>query len=97
MEVRKGGTEKELRKARTDKEVTSSYRPPLVKPTCSKVFRQSSNDEAAPGAGTVAAYLALRERQKKNEAARTEENVAELNIDETMDVEVEEGNIVLTW
>ncbi|KAK1375346.1 hypothetical protein POM88_031539 [Heracleum sosnowskyi] len=98
------GIEKEVRRADTvaEKEVTSSYRPTLVKPTCSKIFKQSSKDEGVVGAGTVAAdvgtgtvadYLALRDRQKKNEAAPTKENVGELNLEEPVDVEVEEGNV----
>lgn len=86
--------EKEPRKASTvtEKEVTSSYRPPLLKPTCSKMFKQSKNGEAA--AGSVAAYLALRERQKKNEAPLTIENVGELNLEETANEEVEEGKLL---
>ncbi|KAK1391739.1 hypothetical protein POM88_010795 [Heracleum sosnowskyi] len=67
------GIEKAVRRAGTvaEKEVTSSYRPALVKPTCSKMFKQSSKDEGDVGAGTVAAgagtgtvadYLALRDR-----------------------------------
>ncbi|KAK1383501.1 hypothetical protein POM88_021236 [Heracleum sosnowskyi] len=98
------GIEKEVRRAGTvaEKEVTSSYRPALVKPTCSKMFKQSSKDEgdvaagtvaAGAGTGTVADYLALRDRQKKNEAAPTKENVGELNLEEPVDVEVEEGNV----
>jgi len=37
-----------------------------------KLFKQSSNSESA---GSVAAYLAMRERQKQNVAAPTRENV----------------------
>jgi len=39
---------------------TTSH-PLVLKPTCSKMFKQSSNSESA---GSVAAYLAMREHQK---------------------------------
>lgn len=70
--------EKEAAQAGTtiEKEVTSSNRAKELKPTCSKMLKQSSNSEAC---GSVSAYLALRERQKKgNLAPPTTENLPNL-------------------
>lgn len=70
--------------------MTSSYCAPILKPTCSKVFKQSTNVEAP---GSVTAYLALRERQKQNIAAPTPQDVPELNLEENADEVVEAGNV----
>ena len=67
-----------------------------MKPTCTKIFRQSSSADGPPP-GTVAAYLALRERQTNNDAAPVNENVAEFEMEENADEEVEEGNIYCSF
>ncbi|KAL8108735.1 hypothetical protein AgCh_024996 [Apium graveolens] len=73
------------------REATSSFNPPVLKPTCSKMFKQSDNHEKA---GSVSAYLAMRERQKQNLAAPTMKNVPELGQEgmETEEVETSEDN-----
>lgn len=43
----------------TEKEVTSSNRAKIIKPTCSKLLKQSSNSGAC---GSVTDYLELRDR-----------------------------------
>ncbi|KAL8124599.1 hypothetical protein AgCh_012299 [Apium graveolens] len=80
-------TKKQPNKAGNNREATSSFNPPVLKPTCSKMFKQSGNHEEA---GSVAAYLAMRERQKQNLAAPTMENVPELGQEgmETEEVEI---------
>lgn len=91
------GVEKKFAKSSTasEKAVSSSVCPPPVKPTCVKIFRESSNGE--PAAGTVAAYLALRNRQTNNVAAPVIENVESDQIEENADdQEVEEGNTYLS-
>ncbi|KAL6569772.1 hypothetical protein OROMI_014286 [Orobanche minor] len=77
---------KQPKTAGNNREATSSYHPPLVKPTCSKLFKQSINREEA---GSVAAYLAMRERQKQGIAAPTMEDFPELGEEgiETEEVE----------
>lgn len=45
------------------------------------MLKQLNSGEAPPG--SVAAYLALKERQKNNAAAPTHENGPELNMEET--------------
>jgi len=71
---------------------TTSHAPVLM-PTCSKVFKQSSNSEAA---GSVAAYLAMRERQKQNVAApRMENGTDQLDGQEGIAEEVDAGKIFL--
>lgn len=83
-------TEKQPNKAGTTRGATSSSRPSVLKPTCSKLFKQPSN----PGeAGSVAAYLAMRERQKQNVAAPVMENVNELDQEGIENEEVEEGTM----
>lgn len=84
-------TAKDARKVgiENEKEVTSSYRAPVLKPTCSKVFKQTINTEPP---GSVKAYLALRERQKLNIAPPIPEDVPEFNLEETA-VEVVKGNV----
>ncbi|KAL8154920.1 hypothetical protein AgCh_000324 [Apium graveolens] len=79
-------TKKQPNKAGNNREATSSINPPVLKPTCSKMFKQSGNHKEA---GSVAAYLAMRERQKQNLAAPTMENVPELSQEgmETEEVE----------
>lgn len=69
--------------------MTSSCRAPVLKPTCSKVFKQTINGEAP---GSVNAYLAMRECQKLNIAPPMPEDVPELNLEETV-VEVVKGNM----
>lgn len=70
----------------TEKEVTSSK---LLKPTCSKLLKQCGNFVES---GSVAAYIALRERQKQNlEADPRIEDVAESSVPNP-DEEVEAGN-----
>ncbi|KAK1379025.1 hypothetical protein POM88_025769 [Heracleum sosnowskyi] len=73
---------KELRQSGVEikKDVTSSYRSPVPKPTCNNLLKQSSN-AAAPG--SVATYLALREIQKQKATAPTIEDVPEMNLEET--------------
>ncbi|KAL6551373.1 hypothetical protein OROMI_021861 [Orobanche minor] len=81
--TRKDATRKESRKAGTEKdnEVTSSYRPPALKPTCSKVLKHGENGVAP---GSVTAYLALRECQKNNiEVPPSPYNAPELNLEES--------------
>ncbi|KAL6554092.1 hypothetical protein OROMI_019765 [Orobanche minor] len=79
-------TKKKPRTAGNNREATSSYHPPLVKPTCSKLFKQSINREEA---GSVAAYLAMRECQKQGIAAPTMEDFPDLGEEgiETEEVE----------
>lgn len=97
---RKAGTEKEPTRAATatpkqhnkvciEKEATSSYRPPLLKPTCSKLLKDPGNGEPA---GSVAAYLAMRERQKQNIAAPTVQEDVEFHQGEPTNEELETGN-----
>ncbi|KAL6520000.1 hypothetical protein OROHE_017143 [Orobanche hederae] len=81
--TRKDATRKEPSKAGTEKdnEVTSSYRPPALKPTCSKVLKHGENGVAP---GSVTAYLALRECQKNNiEVPPSPYNAPELNLEES--------------
>ncbi|KAK1399416.1 hypothetical protein POM88_009279 [Heracleum sosnowskyi] len=88
-------TMKQPKKAGTNREATSLYRPPgLIKPTCSKMFKQSSNCEATGSVapGSADAYLLMRAQQKANLAAPTTENVAELDQEQTADEEIEAGN-----
>lgn len=56
------------------------------------MFKQSSNSEAA---GSVAAYLAMRERQKQNVAAPRMENVTDQLDQEGIAEEVDAGKIFL--
>lgn len=54
----------------------TTSRPSVLKPTCSKLFKQSTN--SCEAAGSVAAYLAMRKRQKQNvEAPLTMENLTD--------------------
>ncbi|KAK1361083.1 hypothetical protein POM88_045557 [Heracleum sosnowskyi] len=85
-------TMKQPKKAGTNREATSLYRPPgLIKPTCSKMFKQSSNCEATSSVppGSTTAYLLMWAQQKANLAAPTMENVAELDQEKTADEEIE--------
>ncbi|XP_063941297.1 uncharacterized protein LOC135149500 [Daucus carota subsp. sativus] len=88
--LKKDATRKEPNKARKHKEneVTSSYRPPALKPTCSKVLKQVENGVAT---GSVFAYLVLRECQKKGiEITPAPESALELNLEKsTAEVEKE--------
>lgn len=94
--LKKDATRKEPNKARKHKEneVTSSYRPPALKPTCSKVLKQVENGVAT---GSVFAYLVLRECQKKGiEITPAPESALELNLEKsTAEVEKEAGNITI--
>lgn len=60
-------TEKEATEAptATQKEVKKSFPVKIIKPTCSKLLKQCGNFES----GSIAAYMALRERQKQNQEA----------------------------
>lgn len=72
--------------------MTSSYCALALKPTCSKVFQHASNG-ATPG--SVNAYLAMRERQKKNieEPATVSQDVPELNWEENADEVAKPGYV----
>ncbi|KAL8090359.1 hypothetical protein AgCh_039726 [Apium graveolens] len=63
----------------TERAATSAYRPQPIKPTSTKIFRQSSTDEPAPG--SVAAYFALRDRQMNNDEAPINKNVIEFEME----------------
>lgn len=66
----------------------------LIKPTCSKLLKQGDN--SAPS-GTIAAYMALRERQKQNlEAEMRREDVGDTDLQNGSEgEEVEAGNMVI--
>lgn len=83
-------TETEQRKS-VEREEPSSF---VIKPTFSKVLKESSNVEAS---GSMAAYLALRERQKKNIASPTIEDLTELNLNNIAADEVKKGNVYVTY
>ncbi|KAL8116807.1 hypothetical protein AgCh_023101 [Apium graveolens] len=70
----------------TERAATRAYCPQPIKPTSTKIFRQSSNDGPAPG--TVAAYFALRDRQMNNDEAPMNENVVEFEMEQNADEEV---------
>lgn len=75
----------------TDKEVPSTtVRAKILKPTCSKLLKAADNSVPS---GSVAAYIALRERQKQNLEAdpRIENDVGELSLQPADEV-VEAGN-----
>ncbi|KAL1823783.1 hypothetical protein ACET3Z_010561 [Daucus carota] len=91
-------TEKNSRTSSTaiERVVKVSNCSPPMKPTCTKIFRQFSST-GGPPPGTVAAYLALQERRTNNDAAPVNENVAEFEMEENADKEVEEGNIYFSF
>lgn len=70
------------------KKMTSSFKP--LKPTCSKILKSASNSEPC---GTVASYLALRERQKQGIPPPTPENVDTSNLENVVEEETESGKI----
>ncbi|KAL8147286.1 hypothetical protein AgCh_004851 [Apium graveolens] len=70
----------------TERAAIRAYCPQPVKPTSTKIFRQSSNDGPAPG--TVATYFALRDRQMNNDEAPMNENVVEFKMEQNADEEV---------
>ena len=73
------------KKAAVEKEVTSSYRAPTVKPTCSKLLNKAVNGVPP---GSINAYLALREQQKLSTTPQLQEDdVPELNVDQATDEE----------
>lgn len=78
----------------TEKEVpTSRIHAKLLKPTCSKLLKQGDNSVPS---GSVAAYIAMRERQKQNLELdpRIEEDIVESSLPNA-DEEVKAGNMHL--
>ena len=72
----------------TNTEAKTSSAPKLINPTCSKLLKQCGNMES----GSVAAYIALRERQKQNlDADPMIEDVGESSLQNAVEV-VEQGN-----
>ncbi|KAK1386995.1 hypothetical protein POM88_015173 [Heracleum sosnowskyi] len=79
----------------TQKEVTSSCcAKRLLKPTCSKLLKQSSNSGAC---GSVSDYLELRDRQKKGFLTPTTENVPESNVESIPEEETQAGNVFVSY
>lgn len=73
------------KRARAEKEVTSSYHAPTLIPSCTKLL--SKTVDGVPH-GSVKAYLVLREQQKLNTAPPLqEEDVPEINVEEETVVE----------
>ncbi|KAK1388206.1 hypothetical protein POM88_016384 [Heracleum sosnowskyi] len=71
-----------------EKEVTSSSRAKLLKPTCSKLLKQSSKSGAC---GRVSDYLEMRDRQKQGMLTPTTKNVQESNLENIAEEETEAG------
>ena len=89
-------TKKQRGKAKSpnDKEVTSSYRAAVLKPTCSKLLKQPKDGEVP---GSVNAYLAMRERQKQNIEDPAPPENPEMNLEEDPTTEDFETGIVDTF
>lgn len=73
------------------KEVARSTSSKPLKPTCSKVLKKDQNAE---GPGTLARFLALRERQKQGLPPPEIENVPEENLENIAEEETEPGIIL---
>lgn len=81
---------KDVSSATEKRAPSATVRAKLLKPTCSKLLKVGDNSVPS---GSVAAYIALRDRQKQNLAAdpRIEVNVGESSL-QPVDEAVEAGN-----
>ena len=72
----------------TQKAVPSKVRSKVLKPSCSKVLKQPVDNVAA---GSISAYLALREKQKQGLEGPEPHEVPEANMEDAADEEIEKG------
>ncbi|KAL1815561.1 hypothetical protein ACET3Z_018135 [Daucus carota] len=72
----------------TQKAVPSKVRSKVLKPSCSKLLKQPVDNVAA---GSISAYLALREKQKQGLEGPEPHEVPEANMEDAADEEIEKG------
>lgn len=86
-------TEKRVTEGGTTTGKTSSSRAKFLKPTCSKIFKQSGNSEPC---GTLKNYLELRERQRQGILNPPTENITESNMENNAEEETDAGNVCIS-